>query len=134
MNRDENLKRFDIKTRNQLRAILSDRDGNAINRLVKLSAKLGKSQVETLNAILNSSVLTKAVKVTTPFPKKPPFFDIFQLYRETSLSGQLSSIERKVRTHKSRLKRLASSINQIDELYAEGNLSSCIDAVRSFSR
>lgn len=129
MNRDENLKRFDIKTRNQLRAILSDRDGNAINRIVKLSAKLGKSQVETLNAILNSSVLTKAAKVTTPFPKKPPFFDIFQLHRETSLSEQLSTIERKVRMHKSRLKRLASSFNQIDELYAAGNLSSCIDAV-----
>ncbi|MCF5674218.1 hypothetical protein GIV48_26130, partial [Pseudomonas syringae] len=62
MRREEKLRQFDIRTRNQLRAILSDKDGNAITRLAKLSKNFGNAQLKALEAILNSSALTKAVR------------------------------------------------------------------------
>lgn len=129
MRRDEQFKRFDIKTRNQLRAILSDRDGNAINRLAKLSTKLGTAQVEVLNAILNSSALTKAVRTPTPFPKKPPFSDTLQVHNKIDLHELLSIIESSTRKHKERLTRLANSLQEIDNLYVARNFNACLDAI-----
>lgn len=129
MRRDEEFKRFDIKTRNKLRAILSDRDENAISRLAQLSSKLGKAQVEALEAILNSSALTKAVRKPTPFPKKPPFFDTLQEHRETGLHELLNVVEASARTHKARLKQLANSLQKIDALYAAKDFNACLDFI-----
>lgn len=129
MRRDEELKRFDIKTRNKIRAILSDREGNAINRLAKLSSKFGKSQMEALEAILNSSALTRAAIKPTPFPKKPPFSDTLQEHRETDLHEQLNVVESSAFTHKARLIKLANSLYQIDSLYAARDLTACLDLI-----
>ncbi|MGI2068173.1 hypothetical protein [Shewanella sp. MF08487] len=129
MYRDEYLKLFDLRTRNKIRAILSDESTHTINRLDKLRTKLGKSQIAALDAILNSSALTKAIKVSTPFPKKPPFFDNIQEYRETGLYEILNVIESSASKHKDRLIRLASSLQQIDEQYAAKNFSICLDTI-----
>jgi hypothetical protein len=129
MRRDEKLKRFDIKTRNQLRAILSDKDGNAINRLSKLNAKFGESQAKALYEILNSSALTRAIRTPSPFPKNPPFLDTLQFHRETDLQGLLKVIEKSTRKHKDRLKRLANSLQKIDELYTNKSLDNCLDVI-----
>lgn len=129
MSRFKELKRFDIKTRNKLRAILSDGDANAINRLAKLRSTLGKSQAEALEAILNSQALTRAVRTSTPFPKAPPFFDTLHLHREIGLHEQLKAIEVSALTHKARLTRLANSLQKIDALYATGDTTACLDCI-----
>ncbi|UDQ82428.1 hypothetical protein LJN55_11620 [Erwinia rhapontici] len=129
MRRDEKLKRFDIKTRNQIRAILSNKEGNAINKIAKLSAKFGKAQSETLDDILNSSFLSKAIRTPILFPKKPPFIDTLQVHREAGLIEILKSIEISAHKHKDRLKRLANSLQKIDELYSSQHLNTCLDVI-----
>ncbi|MEA5204958.1 hypothetical protein [Enterobacter mori] len=118
MRREQKLKRFDLNTRNQLRAILSDGEGNAIARLTKLSARFGKSQIDTLDEIINSSTLTKAVKKSIPFPKTPQFHDILRADNHANLNEILTSLEVSVAKHRHRLKRLAQSLEYIDECYA----------------
>ncbi|ENG1110041.1 hypothetical protein WFP10_12655 [Yersinia enterocolitica] len=130
MRRDEKLKKFDIKTRNQLRSILSQREGNAIVSLSKLSAKLGKAQAKTLDEILNSTVLTRALKFSADFPKKPPFIDTLQANPDTNLLKLLNTIESSTYKNKEKLKRLASSFQKIDELYAARNFSMCVDLIQ----
>lgn|GEM_PF-6433211 len=129
MRRYQELKRFDLKTRNKLRAIFSDVDTNAIGRLAQLRGKLGSEQAEALDSILNSRALTKAVRKSNPFPKAPPFSDTFQLHREVGLTELLDSIEASVCTHKERLSRLASSLHAIDGLYAKGDVCACRDRI-----
>jgi hypothetical protein len=129
MRRDEKLKRFDIKTRNQIRAILSEKDGNAINRLSKLSSKLGQFQAETLYEILNSPALTRAVSTPSPFPKNPPFSDKLQTHQETGLKGLLNAIEKNTHKHQGRLKRIAISLQNIDELYTTKSFDKCLDVI-----
>lgn len=73
MRRDEKFKKFDLRTRNQIRSILSDDNESVMHRLKKLSAKFSHSQLEALDEILNSTVLTRAVKPQVPFPKNHLF-------------------------------------------------------------
>lgn len=129
MRRFEELKRFDIRTRNQLRAIFSDGGSDAINRLARLRSRLGKGQAEALEAILNSPALTKAVRSSTPFPKAPPFLDTLQTHREMDLNELLDLIEVSALTHKARLMRLAHSLLKIDTLYAAGEIIACRDCI-----
>lgn len=133
MRRFEELKRLDKKTRNKLRAILSNGEVNAIGSLAQLRGKLGKDQSDALDVILNSRVLLKAVRTSTPFPNKPPFVDTLQAHREVSLDELLCIIETNVVAHKARLNRLANSLCQIDEAYAMANMDSCrkliVDAI-----
>ena len=129
MSRNKEFKRFNIRTRNQLRAILSQRNSNTIKNLSSLRSKLGKDQVEALEAILNSSALAKAARKPTPFPKKPPFFDTLNENRETDLHELLNVIEVSARAHKARLMKLANSLQEIDVLFAAGDLSACRDYI-----
>lgn len=133
MRRFEELKRLDYKTRNKLRAILSDGEGNAIGNLTKLRGKLSTKQSETLDAVLNSSFLGKATRTSSPFPKKPPFRDTLQVHNEVSLDKLLSIIESNVVVHKARLNQISNSLYQIDAEYAAGNINSCrkliVDAI-----
>ncbi|WP_148715514.1 hypothetical protein [Chitinolyticbacter meiyuanensis] len=129
MRRFEELKRLDKKSRNKLRAILSNGDVNAIGSLERLRGTLGKVQSDALDAILNSSALLKAVRTSTPFPKVSPFIDTLQAYREMDLHELLSAIEASVVTHKERLFRLANSLLKIDTLYAEGDITACRDCI-----
>jgi hypothetical protein len=79
MSRFDELKRLNNKTRNKLRAILSDGNSNVIDGLINLRGKLSKNQSETLNAILSTPLLGKTAKTSTSFPKKPPFVDTLQI-------------------------------------------------------
>ena len=129
MGRFEDFKRLDIKTRNKLRAILSNGDTNAIGSLLQLRGKLGKNQSHALEGILSSPALVKAVRASSPFPKVPPFVDTLQPHREIGLDEMLSSIEVSVATHKERLTRLSNSLHKIDALYAAGDTSACRDCI-----
>lgn len=133
MRRFEELKRLDKDTRNKLRAILSDGEGNAIGSLAKLRGKLSKNQSEALDAILNSSFLGKAARTSTAFPKKPPFVDTLQIRSEVNLESILSIIETSVVTYKARLNQVANSLRQIDAEYAAEKTESCrnliVDAI-----
>lgn len=126
MRRDEKIKKFDIKTRNQLRAILSDDERNAIPRLAKLSTRFGESKNRTLDEIINSAVLTKAVKKPIPFPKTPQFHDILQANSHSELSHVLASLEKSIIKHHTRLERLTCSLADIDELYACQKIEECL--------
>jgi hypothetical protein len=125
MRRFEELKRLDKKTRNRLRAILSNRDANAIGRLAELRGTLRKSQSDALDAVLNSSRHEKAVTMCAPFPKKPPFLDTVGRHRDIDLDRLLSIIEADTVTNKARLLGLAGALGQIDEAFAEGNSELC---------
>lgn len=129
MSRFEELRRLDKRTRNKLRAILSNGEVNAISGLSKLRGTLGKDQSTALEVILNSPVNLKAVKTSTPFPKKPPFSDTLQTHRDVTLDEILSTMEVSVIAHKVRLSRIADSFHQIDETYAIGNMELCRDLI-----
>lgn len=125
MRRFEALKRLDTKSRNKLRAILSNGEVNAITSLAKLRQKLGKNQLDALEIVLNSSVPLKAVQRPAPFPKIPPFIDTLQLHRGVSLEEHLSIIESNAIEFKERLIRVAKSFHEIDSAYAAGEIESC---------
>lgn len=125
MRRHEEFKRLDIRTRNKLRAILSEKNDYTISNLDTLRSRLGKSQVEALEAILSSSALTKAARKPTPFPKKPPFFDTLHVHSETGFHELLNIIEISVCTHTERLKKLANSLYKIDAMYAAKDFAAC---------
>ncbi|SAL79595.1 hypothetical protein AWB66_06080 [Caballeronia telluris] len=129
MRRFEELKRFDLRTRNKLRAIFSDGEANAIRRLAHLRGKLGKVEAAALEALLTSSALTKAVRTSTPFPKTSPFFDTLQAHRSTEMSDLLSVVEASAVSHKARLIRLANSLQRIDTLYSERDSKACLDYI-----
>lgn len=129
MRRDEIFKQFDIKTRNRLRAIFSDGDGDAINKLARLSKGFGKNQAAALESLMKSSALTRAVKWSVLFPKKPPFSDTLQERRSLELSTLLGMIESNVKMHSERLDRLVDSLHNIDQFYAKGDINSCVDAI-----
>ena len=129
MRRFEELKRLDKRTRNKLRAILSNGDVNAIGSLAQLRGKLGKDQSNALEGVLSSPIPSKAVKTSTPFPKTPPFVDTLQVHRETGLNEVLSVVEVGVASHKDRLIRLANSLKTIDALYAARDTSSCRERI-----
>jgi hypothetical protein len=125
MRRSEALKRLDKKSRNKLRAILSNGESNAIISLGQLRAKLGKDQLDALEVILNSSALLKAVRMSAPFSKKPPFTDTLQTYRGGGLEELLSIIENRAIEFRERLIRVAKSLHEIDEAYAASDIESC---------
>jgi hypothetical protein len=119
------LKRLDKKSRNKLRAILSNGEANAIISLAKLRAKLDKDQLDAFEVILNSSAPLKAVRMSAPFPKNPPFIDTLQTHREARLEELLGIIENRVILFRERLIRVAKSLHEIDEAYAAGEIESC---------
>ena len=125
MRRSEAFKRLDKKSRNKLRAILSNSEANAIKSLTQLRTKLGKNQLDALEVILNSSTPLKAVRVSAPFPKKPPFVDTLKIHREADLEELLGIIESRAIVCKERLIRVAKSLHEIDEAYAASDIESC---------
>lgn len=125
MRRFEEIKRLDKKTRNKLRAILSNGEVNAIGGLTQLRGKLGRAQSDALDLILNSPMRLKAVRTSTPFPKNAPFSDTLQTHREVRLDELLSIIEASVIAHKARLNRVANALQMIDAAYAVTNLDLC---------
>lgn len=125
MNRSDAMKRLDKKSRNKLRAILSNEDTNAINSLAQLRTKLGKDQLAALEVILNSSTPLKAVRISAPFPKKPSFIDYLHCHREVALEELLSIIEKRAIEFRERLIRIAQSFHQIDIAYAASDIKSC---------
>lgn len=129
MQRIDNLKKFDIKTRNKIRSILSDKEKNAISQLSKLCTTLQSNQIETLNEILKSSYLAKAVKRLNPFPKKPQFHDTLHINRVNDLQVTLNKIEKLTEEYKSRLQRLTKSLYYIDYLYSQNKNDECLDKI-----
>lgn len=129
MRRDEVLKQFDIRTRNQLRAILSDNGGNAISRLSTLSKSFGNSEIQALEALLSSTALTRAVKKSDYFPKKSPFFDTLQEHRNLSLAELINTVEVSAKKYKAKLLQFSDSLNSIDSLYAVNDTSGCIELI-----
>ncbi|MCF5859366.1 hypothetical protein [Aeromonas veronii] len=130
MRRDEQFKKFDIRTRNQIRSILSDDDSDRVlGRLRKLSAKFNNSQLAVLDEILNSSVLTKSVKQPAYFPKNPPFYDTFKLNHKTGLHDILSVIEVSTRKNFDKINRIVLSLRKIDEQYAAKKYNACLDLI-----
>ncbi|GAB3405324.1 hypothetical protein NX774_04540 [Massilia agilis] len=129
MRRFEILKQLDEDTRNKVRAILGDPEGNAIARLTKLRGKLPKGKAEVLDALLNSHFLGKAVKKSAPFPKNPPFADTLQIRNNVSLPEILEVIDRSATAHYQRLTEVGEALHQIDAYYAENNLTACRDRI-----
>ncbi|HCB1270129.1 hypothetical protein KSGM81_04542 [Klebsiella quasipneumoniae] len=129
MRREERLKKFDMKTRNKIRAILSEKDGNAIVALSRLYASLNKMQAENLDSILNSHLLTKAVRFFSSFPKTPPFKDTLQANFFNNLAEILKYIEGCSQRNNEKLKHLIRLLQNFDELYSKKEHSKCIELI-----
>lgn len=125
MRRFEALKRLDKKSRNKLRAILSNGDVNAINSLDQLRRTLNGGQLDALEVVLNSSASVKAVHRAASFPKTPPFMDRLYQPHRASLEEHLSIIENRVACFREKLISVAESFHEIDEAYAAGDIISC---------
>jgi hypothetical protein len=125
MRRFEEIKRLDKKTRNKLRAILSNDENNAIINLAKLRAKLSSKQSESLDVILNSNYITKATRSSSPFPKKPPFTDTYQVRNQLSLNKILNIIEANIIAFEDQINDVVSNIYLIDEAYANKDIELC---------
>lgn len=125
MRRFEALKRLDKKSRNKLRAILSNGDVNAIDGLARFRGKLGRGGLDALEVVLNSSAPVKALRKAAPFPKKPPFIDTLHARRAVDLEELLRNIESCSVEFRERLLRIAKSLHEIDEAYAAGDIESC---------
>lgn len=123
--RSEALKQFDKKSRNKLRAILSNDNADAINSLTQFRVKLSKDQLEALEVILTSSAPFKAVRMPVPFPRNPPFSDALQNHRGVGLEEHLKIIEHHALEFREKLFRVANSLHEIDKAYAEGEIESC---------
>ncbi|WP_312486358.1 hypothetical protein [Massilia timonae] len=129
MLRFEILKSFDKKTRNKIRSILSESDGNPINRLTKLRGDLPIGKAQLLDELLKSQFLGKAVKRSVPFPKRPPFGDTLQIQNSFTLDEVLESIERSVSAHNAKLLVLCEALHEIDVLYSKGDFVACRDRI-----
>lgn len=134
MARYEELKRLDKKTRNKLRAILSDGGENAINQLSSLRSKLGRTEANAFDSIIRGLKHEKVVQFSPPFPKHPQFADTVQPSRNVELDALLSSIEVNVIAHKPRLLRLAQSLKCIDEAYAAREKLACVQLIQEAIR
>lgn len=130
MARHEQLRRLDKKIRNKLRAILSESDSNAMNRLSSLRSTLGRVQAEALDSVIKGLKHEKVVQISMPFPKRPPFADTIRPAREVDLGTLLSIIEANVHAHKPRLQRLVQSLKHVDEAYAARNNSACLRLIQ----
>ena len=129
MSRYQELKQFDKKTRNRLRAILSNGDSNAMNRLSSLRGTLGRTKAEALDTIIKGLKHEKLVQISTPFPKRPSFADTVRPLRDVDLDALLSIIEANVIDHEPRLQRLVQSLKSIDEAYAARNNIACLQLI-----
>lgn len=124
-NRTEKLQSLDKKTRNKLRSILSNTEGNTIGSLTRLRGSLSYTQSEILDDILNIPLYGKVSEKSKPFPKTPPFFDTLQTRSWIGLDKILKIIETNVLTHHARLSALCDSLNKIDKEYAQNNILEC---------
>lgn len=127
MRRSEALKQLDKKSRNKLRAILSNGNGdvNAINNLDQLRRTLNRGQLDALEVALNSPASVKAAHMAAPFPKTPPFMDRLHQPRRASLEELLRIIENRAAGFRERLISVVESFYEIDEAYAAGDIHSC---------
>lgn len=133
-NRTEKLQLLDKKTRNKLRSILSNAEGNTIGSLTKLRGTLSLSQSAILDDIINIPLYGKVSEKSKPFPKTPPFFDTLQTRSRIGLDKILSIIEANVLTHHARLNLLTQSLNKIDNEYAKSNIAECLKLILSTLR
>lgn len=125
MRRLEQLKRLDKKTRNKVRAILGSDDPKAIDSLAQLRGTLGTAQSDALDDLLNGLRHEKAVRVSMPFPKTPPFLDVVKPHHDIPLDKRLDILNANVNVHKTRLLRVAAALQEIDVKYAEGKMRLC---------
>jgi len=129
MSRFAELKRLNKKTRNKLRYILSTSEVNAIPSLAVLRGTLGKDQSDAFDVILNSPARHRAGRISTSFPKIPPFIDTLQPVRLLKLDEMLSVIEASVVNNKERLVSQVKQLHDIDQLHAQRNHAACLDGI-----
>lgn len=125
MRRSDALKQLKPGSRNKLRAILSNKEDNAIYELNQLRKRLNKGELKALEVVLNSSAPIKASHRTELFPKAPPFADQLYQLRHITLEEVLNNIESLALDVKDRLIRVSASFHTIDEAYASGDIESC---------
>jgi hypothetical protein len=114
MSRFEELKRLDIRSRNQVRAILSSPNEAAVSQLLRLRGALGRSQALALEQVLASPASSRATPARAAFPKNPPFTEILSPNKTPGLPAVLTQVERLAKQNDSRLKAQIRSLLSID--------------------
>lgn len=119
MSRSEELKKLDIRSRNQLRSILESAGTDAISRLGRLRRKLGKREALALESVLSSQTPVKAAARYVPFPKSPPFKDALFGSRSTDHDKLLSFLEDATNRHFEILKAQIEALHVLDRELAD---------------
>lgn len=119
MSRQDDLKRLDRKSRNQLRHILTAGGDDAISKLTRLRSRLGKQQSAALEAVLTSPALWSGSQTSSPFPRHPQFADRLQPSEHKSLEHALAAIDRESAVYSARLAQLLKLFREIDNAMAQ---------------
>lgn len=114
MTRHQEIKQLNIRSRNQLRAILSTGGVDAISRLNHLRNSLGKWQVASLEEVIASPAFLKATTPPSLFPKKPPFREVLHPGKNADLGRVLRLIDSNIKNNFQRLQRQISSLQDFD--------------------
>jgi len=119
MSRSAELKKLDIRARNQLRSILATTGEDAILRLGTLRRQLSKREVQALEGVLSSPTPVKAAARYNPFPKLPPFKDALFARRSPDLDESLRFVDGASSQHFERLKAQIGALHLFDRDLAE---------------
>lgn len=118
MKRHIELKRLNVRTRNQLRAILEVGGDDALAKIGKIKGSLGKLQISSIEAVLASPGRLLAASLPNPFPRNPPFRDMLRPAPKSDLVQILDAVEKGLSKYRGRITSQFSSLFEIDECIA----------------
>lgn len=127
--RYEELKRLDIRSRNQLRHILSTGGNDAVNQLSRLRGRLGAQQSDALEKILRSSASINGAESSNYFPKGPPFSDRLIAGSDIGSDATLKRIEDALAANWSRIVRISEDFTEFDLQFGARNHEACISCL-----
>lgn len=119
MSRNSELKRLNIRSRNQLRAILFSADADIYSRLNAFRGSLGKTQLSFFEEIVASPAAIRVARPRHPFPKKPPFGELLTSAKVHSLPKLLDAFESLAASKERMLLAQIDSLDRIDVLLAQ---------------
>src|SRR6187402_2500609 len=111
----EELKRLNIKTRNQVRAILAAELGVSKNLLNRLRAKSATRELLQIDRVLRNPVVRTGPIVPQLFPDEPQTSETYFRLEPLSLGQQLAIVDGLVKENFTKLQRLARNLRSIGD-------------------
>jgi hypothetical protein len=110
----EALRKLNLKTRNQVRAILASELGDSINLLNRLRAKSPARELLQIDRVLRNPAIRSGPIVPQLFPDEPQTSEAYFRLERLSLGQQLVMIDGLVKENFGKLKRLVNGLSSIN--------------------